>query len=101
VDHADGSRSSVDSQPAPAPPAGACHSPGCRRAHGVVRSGMSQQDPIPSRKFVYAAVFEPAEEGGCVVTFPAIADLATQGANAGRSPRHGRGLPPLLPGRAS
>ncbi|MDZ3836605.1 MAG: type II toxin-antitoxin system HicB family antitoxin [Rhodospirillales bacterium] len=41
--------------------------------------GMSQQDLIPSREFVYAAVFEPAEEGGYVVTFPAIPDLATQG----------------------
>jgi antitoxin HicB len=27
----------------------------------------------------YTAVFEPAEEGGYIVTFPAIPDLATQG----------------------
>ena len=27
----------------------------------------------------YTAVFEPAEEGGYIVTFPAIAGLATQG----------------------
>lgn len=40
---------------------------------------MSQHDLIPSREFVYTAVFEPAEEGGYVVTFPAIPDLATQG----------------------
>ncbi len=28
---------------------------------------------------VYAVIFEPAEEGGFVVTFPAVPDLATQG----------------------
>jgi predicted RNase H-like HicB family nuclease len=27
----------------------------------------------------YTAVFEPAKEGGYIVTFPAIPDLATQG----------------------
>lgn len=27
----------------------------------------------------YTAVFEPADEGGYIVTFPAIAGLATQG----------------------
>ena len=32
-----------------------------------------------SRHFSYTAVFEPAEEGGFVVTFPAIPGLATQG----------------------
>ena len=31
------------------------------------------------RQFSYTAVFEPAEEGGFVVTFPAIPALATQG----------------------
>jgi antitoxin HicB len=31
------------------------------------------------RQFGYAAMFEPAEEGGFVVTFPAIPGLATQG----------------------
>ncbi len=31
------------------------------------------------RDFSYTAVFEPAEEGGFVVTFPAIPGLATQG----------------------
>jgi len=31
------------------------------------------------RQFSYTAVFEPAEEGGFVVTFPAIPGLATQG----------------------
>ncbi len=29
--------------------------------------------------YSYTAVFEPAEEGGFVVTFPAIPGLATQG----------------------
>jgi predicted RNase H-like HicB family nuclease len=32
-----------------------------------------------TRQFSYTAVFEPAEEGGFVVTFPAIPGLATQG----------------------
>ncbi|HVZ17659.1 MAG TPA: type II toxin-antitoxin system HicB family antitoxin [Terriglobales bacterium] len=31
------------------------------------------------REASYTAVFEPAEEGGFVVTFPAIPGLATQG----------------------
>jgi antitoxin HicB len=31
------------------------------------------------RQFGYAAMFEPAGEGGFVVTFPAIPGLATQG----------------------
>ena len=30
-------------------------------------------------QFRYTAVFEPAEEGGYIVTFPAIPGLATQG----------------------
>jgi antitoxin HicB len=30
-------------------------------------------------QFSYTAVFEPAEEGGFVVTFPVIPGLATQG----------------------
>jgi len=29
----------------------------------------------------YTAVFEPAEEGGYIVTFPAVPGLATQGEN--------------------
>lgn len=32
-----------------------------------------------ARQFSYTALFEPAEEGGFVVTFPAIPGLATQG----------------------
>jgi len=32
-----------------------------------------------TREFSYTAVFEPAEEGGYVVYFPAIPNLATQG----------------------
>ena len=30
-------------------------------------------------EYTYTAVFEPAEEGGYVVTFPAVPNLATQG----------------------
>jgi antitoxin HicB len=32
-----------------------------------------------ANEFRYTAVFEPAEEGGFIVTFPAIPGLATQG----------------------
>jgi predicted RNase H-like HicB family nuclease len=32
-----------------------------------------------AQEYSYTAVFEPAEEGGYVVTFPAIPGLATQG----------------------
>ena len=32
-----------------------------------------------ANQFRYTAVFEPAEEGGFIVTFPAIPGLATQG----------------------
>ncbi len=32
-----------------------------------------------ANEFRYAAVFEPAGEGGFIVTFPAIPGLATQG----------------------
>jgi predicted RNase H-like HicB family nuclease len=32
-----------------------------------------------ANEFRYTAVFEPAEEGGYVVTFPAIPGLGTQG----------------------
>jgi predicted RNase H-like HicB family nuclease len=40
---------------------------------------MAHQEPITSNEYAYTAVFEPAEEGGYVVTFPAIPNLATQG----------------------
>ncbi|MFI5020793.1 MAG: type II toxin-antitoxin system HicB family antitoxin [Alphaproteobacteria bacterium] len=32
-----------------------------------------------TREYSYTAVFEPAEEGGYVVYFPAIPNLATEG----------------------
>jgi antitoxin HicB len=32
-----------------------------------------------AEEYRYTAVFEPAEEGGYIVTFPAIPGLATQG----------------------
>ena len=40
---------------------------------------MVHWEPISSREYAFTAVFEPAEEGGYVVTFPAIPSLATQG----------------------
>ena len=40
---------------------------------------MTHQEPITTNEYAYTAVFEPAEEGGYVVTFPAIPNLATQG----------------------
>lgn len=40
---------------------------------------MARQEPITATDFTFRAVFEPAAEGGYVVTFPAIPDLATQG----------------------
>jgi antitoxin HicB len=40
---------------------------------------MAHQEPITTHEYAYTAVFEPAEEGGYVVTFPAIPNLATEG----------------------
>lgn len=40
---------------------------------------MALQRAIQSSRLTFTAVFEPAEEGGYVVTFPAIPNLATQG----------------------
>ena len=40
---------------------------------------MALNQPLPTAHFTFTAVFEPAEEGGYVVTFPAIPNLATQG----------------------
>jgi len=34
---------------------------------------------IMAREYSYTAVFEPAEEGGFVVTFPALPGLITEG----------------------
>jgi predicted RNase H-like HicB family nuclease len=34
---------------------------------------------IVTREYHYTAVFEPAEEGGFVVTFPALRGLVTEG----------------------
>ena len=34
---------------------------------------------ITTRAYSYTAVFEPAEEGGFVVTFPALPGLVTEG----------------------
>lgn len=40
---------------------------------------MAQKETIRTTEYTFTAVFEPAEEGGYVVTFPAIPHLATQG----------------------
>ena len=40
---------------------------------------MTRKETIAAREFSFTAVFEPAEEGGYVVSFPAIPDLMTQG----------------------
>ena len=41
---------------------------------------MRQREPVTTSEYTFTTVFEPcAEEGGYVVTFPAIPDLATQG----------------------
>lgn len=34
---------------------------------------------ITTREYRYTAVFEPAEEGGFIVTFPALPGLVTEG----------------------
>ena len=36
-------------------------------------------------EYTYTVLFEPAEEGGYVVTFPAIPNLATQGETLGEA----------------
>jgi antitoxin HicB len=40
---------------------------------------MALNQSVATRHLTFTAVFEPAEEGGYVVTFPAIPNLATQG----------------------
>lgn len=40
---------------------------------------MTHQESITTTEYAFTAVFEPAGEGGYVVTFPAIHNLATQG----------------------
>jgi antitoxin HicB len=45
----------------------------------MYRAHQSIEDAEMTRQFSYTAVFEPAEEGGFVVTFPAIPGLATHG----------------------
>ena len=40
---------------------------------------MATREKIAAQELVFTAVYEPAEEGGFVVTFPAIPNLATQG----------------------
>jgi predicted RNase H-like HicB family nuclease len=41
---------------------------------------MTRQEPVAAtEERTYAAVYEPCEEGGFVVSFPAFPDLMTQG----------------------
>ena len=39
----------------------------------------NMEQAIMAREYRYTAVFEPAEEGGFVVTFPALPGLITEG----------------------
>jgi len=52
-------------------------------AHGRDRRYLKHQlkdlSILMDKQLRYTAVFEPAEEGGYIVTFPAIPGLATQG----------------------
>jgi len=40
---------------------------------------MSEHDAVAAADYAFNAVFEPAEEGGYVVRFPAIPGLVTEG----------------------
>ncbi len=40
---------------------------------------MAIQETVATTEYTFTAVFEPAEEGGYVVTFPAIPGLVTEG----------------------
>jgi antitoxin HicB len=40
---------------------------------------MARAKPAPARAFTYTAVFDPAPDGGYVVTFPALSGLVTEG----------------------
>jgi antitoxin HicB len=40
---------------------------------------MARTEDVETLEYTFTAVFEPAEEGGYVVFFPAIPNLATQG----------------------
>ena len=40
---------------------------------------MARKEKVTTREYTYTAVFEPAEEGGYIVSFPALPGCATQG----------------------
>ncbi len=40
---------------------------------------MAHKEPVTTREYTYTAEFEPAEEGGYVVTVPALPGVVTQG----------------------
>jgi antitoxin HicB len=43
------------------------------------RHAMGQNEAVEASEFTYTAVFEPAEEGGHVVTVPALPGVVTEG----------------------
>ncbi len=53
---------------------------------------MEHKEAVETKEYTYTAVFQPAEEGGYVVTFPALRGCITQGAP---SKMHAR-WPPTL-----
>ena len=40
---------------------------------------MARPETVTTTEYTFTAVFEPAEEGGYVVTFPALPGLVTEG----------------------
>ncbi len=40
---------------------------------------MTEQESVASRDFAFMAIFEPADEGGYIVRFPAIRGFVTEG----------------------
>ncbi len=40
---------------------------------------MEHKEAVETKEYTYTAVFQPAEEGGYVVTFPALRGCITQG----------------------
>ena len=49
------------------------------RRYRAYLAGMARAQTVATAEHTYTAVFEPAEEGGYVVSFPALPGIATQG----------------------
>ena len=62
---------------------------------------MPRKEKVTTREYTYTAVFEPAEEGGYIVSFPALPGCATQGETLDEAGDGGRCAPGILggPGR--